>query len=386
MLENLNTAKKIINSPFGAPSVEVNGSETVVTTPGLFDGQDYAEFLVEAGLDPNKIELVSPPRISRWQVFDGSWRTAYKLVFKTIVADSELNLPLLYSQAKKAAAKQKAPKATNPDKALVILWSDLQVGKVASRGGTPELLIRVEESRQRILDYVKAEKPSRIVFCDVGDLIEGFSNAADMHQLRTNDLSIQAQIDVSTTIIWDTLKSLSTLCQDIAYLTVGSNHCQWRVNKQKVGTGLDDWGVHVGRTLARLSKEVGLPVKFYEPAEYDESLVHDVFGDNFHRLGLFHGHQASRPDGVPGWIMKQQFGNQAISAATIYASGHFHHLQVRELGNTERNTSRWWVQAKTMDNGSDWYRTSGGSGDSDVGVVCIPLQKGTEFKGTVLTF
>lgn len=383
MLENLNTAKPLENSPFGAPSVVIDGATGEATTPGLKEGQDYSEWLIDAGLDPNNIELVSPPRISRWQVYDGSWRTAYKLVFKVIDAETRIDLPLLYREAKKTKAP-KPPAKTNADKALVILWSDLQIGKVASRGGTKELLERVNATRDRIIAQVKADKPSKIVFADVGDLIEGFSNAADMHQLRTNDLSIMQQVDLATTIIWDTLKALSAHCDDIAYLTVGSNHCQWRVNKQKVGTGLDDWGVHVGRTLARLSQEVGLPVQFYEPQEWDESLVHDVFGDNFHRLGLFHGHQAARPDGVPGWIMKQQFGNQPISAATIYTSGHFHHLQVREMGNTERNSSRYWVQAKTLDSGSDWYRTSGGSGDSDVGCVCIPLEKGKEFQGTVL--
>ena len=385
MLENLNTSKPIENSPFGSPSVVIDGATGEATTPALKDGQDYSEWLIEAGLDPKNIELVSPPRISRWQVYDESWRTAYKLVFRVIDHTTQVNLPLLYSQAKKAKAP-KPPTKTNTDKALVILWSDLQVGKSASRGGTKELLERVNITRDRIIAQVKKDKPSKVVLADVGDLIEGFSNAADMHQLRTNDLSIMAQVDVSTTILWDTLKALSAHCDNIAYLTVGSNHCQWRVNKQKVGTGLDDWGVHVGRTLARLSQEVGLPIKFYEPNEWDESLVHDVFGDNFHRLGLFHGHQASRPDGVPGWIMKQQFGNQPISAATTYISGHFHHLQVRELGNTDRGTSRYWVQAKTMDAGSDWYRISGGSGDSDCGVVCIPLEKGKEFQGEVMVF
>ena len=384
MLENLHTAKPIQNSPFGTPSVVIDGSKGEAVTPGLLDGQDYSEWLIDAGMDPAKIEVVGNPRISRWQVYDGSWRTAYKFVFRVLDGE-DVNLPLLYKEAKRTKAP-KPPAKTNTDKALVILWSDLQVGKVASRGGTKELLLRVNATRERIIAHIKREKPSKVVLCDVGDLIEGFDNAADMHQLRTNDLSIQQQIDVSTTIIWDLLKALSAVTNEIDYLSVGSNHCQWRVNKQKVGTSLDDWGIHVARTLARLSQEVGLPVKFYEPAEWDESLVHDVFGDNFHRIGLFHGHQASRPDGVPGWIMKQQFGNQPISAATLYVSGHFHHLQVRELGNTDRNSSRYWVQAKTMDSGSDWYRTSGGSGDSDVGAVCIPLEKGKEFQGTVLVF
>lgn len=382
MLENLHTAKPIQNSPFGTPSVVIDGSRGEATTPPLLDGQDYSEWLVDAGMDPAKIEVVGNPRISRWQVYDGSWRTAYKFVFRVLDGE-DVNLPLLYKEAKRTKAP-KPPAKTNADKALVILWSDLQVGKVASRGGTKELLLRVNATRERIVAQAKRDKPSKIILCDVGDLVEGFDNAASGHQLRTNDLSIMQQVDVSTTIIWDLLKSLAAVTKEIDYLTVGSNHCQWRVNKQKVGTGLDDWGIHVGRTLARLSQEVGLPVKFYEPAEWDESLVHDVFGDNFHRIGLFHGHQAGRPDSVPGWIAKQQLGNQPISAATLYVSGHFHHLQLREIGNTERNTSRYWVQAKTLDSGSDWYRTSGGSGDSDPGCVVIPLEKGKEFQGTVL--
>ena len=381
MLENLNTAKKIENSPFGTPSVIIDGSKGEAVTPGLVEGQDYSEFLRDAGLDPDRVELTAPPRISRWQVYDGSWRTAYKLVFRVNEGEA-LNLPLLYAQAKKAKAP-KPPTKTNKDKALVIAWSDLQIGKTDSRGGIKELIERVNATRDRLIDLVKQQKPSKIVFADVGDLIEGFSNKADMQQLATNQLSIMGQVDLATTMIWDTLKALSAHCDDIAYLTVGSNHCQWRVNKQKVGTGLDDWGVHIGRTLARLSDEVGLPVKFYEPAEWDESLVHDVFGDKFHRIGLFHGHQANRPEGIPNWIQAQQLGNQPVSAATLFLTGHFHFLSVREMGNTERNTSRYWVQSKTLDSGSSWYRTTAGAGDSDPGLVVIPLTKGVEFQGEV---
>lgn len=369
------------NNPFGTPSVTIDGSQGEAITPGLKEGQDYSEWLRDAGLDPDKVELTTPPRISRWQVYDGSWRTAYKLTFR-VNSGEGVNLPLLYSQAKKAKAP-KPPVKTNQEKALVILWSDLQIGKQDHRGGHLELIQRVNETRERLVELVKKEKPSRIVFCEVGDLIEGFSNKADQQQLATNTLSLMSQIDLATTMIWDTLKDLSDRCDNIAYLTVGSNHCQWRVNKQKVGTGLDDWGVHVARTLARLSHEVGLPVQFYEPAEWDESLVHDVFGDNFHRLGLFHGHQANRPDGIPNWIQGQQLGNAPISSSTLFVSGHFHHLQVREIGNTERGSSRFWVQAKTMDSGSSWFRLQSGH-DSSTGVVVIPLEKEKEFQGTVL--
>lgn len=380
MLENLNTAKRLENNPFGTPSVTIDGSKGEAITPGLPEGQDYSEWLADAGLDPAKVELVSPPRISRWQVYDGSWRTAYKLVFRVNEGET-LNLPLLYSQAKKTKAP-KPPAKTNKDKALVIAWSDLQIGKTDHRGGIKELIERINATRDRLIDLVKREKPTHCVFVDVGDLIEGFSNAADMQQLATNQASIMGQVDLATTMIWDTLKSLSAHCDNIAYLTVGSNHCQWRVNKQKVGTGLDDWGVHIARTLARLSHEVGLPVKFYEPAEWDESLVHDVFGDGFHRLGLFHGHQANRPDGVPKFLEGSMMGNSPLASATTWLSGHFHHLQIRQIGTSDRGTSRYWVQAMTLDNGSTWFRNTSGH-DSDPGLVVIPLERNKEFKGEV---
>lgn len=378
MLENLNTAKKLENNPFGTPSVTIDGSQGEATTPGLKDGQGYDEWLRDAGLDPSQVELVSPPRISRWQVFDGSWRTAYKLVFRLINADQTVDLPLLYREAKKKAPKP--PAKTNQDRALVIAWSDLQIGKQDHRGGLPEFLERIEATKARLVDLAKKEKPAKIVFCDVGDLIEGFANQADMQQLATNSISMMGQIDLATTIIWDTLRSLSAHCDDIAYLTVGSNHCQWRVNKQKVGTGLDDWGVHIGRTLARLAQETGLPIKFYEPAEWEESLVHDVFGDGFHRLGLFHGHQANRPDGIPKFLEGSMMGNSPLASSTIWLSGHFHHLQCRQIGTSDRGTSRYWIQAMTLDNGSSWFKNNSGH-DSDPGLVVIPLIKGQEFKG-----
>jgi hypothetical protein len=264
-----------------------------------------------------------------------------------------------------------------------VLWSDLQVGKSASLGGTEELIARVTASTQRLVAHAKAVKPSRILFCDVGDIVEGFDNAANIAQLQSNTLSIMGQVDLAATMTYEAIKALSAVCDDIVYLTVGSNHCQWRVGKQRVGSPTDDWGVHIGRTLARLCKEVGLPVRFFEPQQHDESLAFDVFDDGFHILGMFHGHQAARPEAIPAWIKGQMFGNQAVTSATTFITGHFHHLKVTELGATPRGSSRYWIQAKTLDNGSDWYRLN--SGESAVpGLVTFTLQKETEFTGTVI--
>ena len=385
MLEDLSKpAPKVTVPDEYSPSVSFdgNGGEAVLPPVQGDNPVDIEGFLLEAGINPKEIEIVGEPRISRWQVarpfpLEPMWMTSVRIRWKRI--NPELSLPLLYKLAKKT--KPVTPKPVASGKALVVLWSDLQVGKVDHRGGVEALIYRVAETQVKLINKVKQVKPETIIFCDVGDTIENFGNAADMHQLQSNDLSIMQQVDLATSLAWETLKQLSKFAP-VKYLTVGSNHCQWRVNKQRVGKVTDDWGVHIGRTLARLSKEVGLDIEFFEPQQHDESLAYDIFGDKFHILGLWHGHQSPRPDQVPTWWRQQAFGKQPIHAATIGVSGHFHHLRVLELGSTPRGTSRFWVQASTLDNGSNWWRTTAGE-DSQPGLVCFELVKGIDFTGTV---
>jgi hypothetical protein len=385
MLEDLVTPAPKVQAPEGwSPSVVFDGDGGEATLPSV-EGDNPADidgFLRDAGIDPEQIEIVGEPRISRWQVarpfpLEPAWHTAVKVRWRR--KNSTIDLPLLYSLAKKT--KPTASKVGLADTALVVLWSDLQVGKVDHRGGVEALIARVAETQKRLLQLAKRTKPERIIFCDVGDSIEGFQNVADLHQLATNDLSLMQQVDLATSLAWETLKSLAKFAP-ITYLSVGSNHCQFRISKQRVGSATDDWGIHIGRTLARLSKEVGLDITFHEPAKSDESLAYDVFGDGYHVLGMVHGHQANRPEGIPDWWRKQSFGKQSVTAATVLVSGHFHHLRVQELGSTNRGTSRFWVQAATLDNGSNWWRLNSGE-DSTPGLVCFALHREQDFTGTV---
>jgi len=385
MLEDLSLpAEKVTVPQEYSPSVSFDGSGGEAVLPPVEGDKplDIEGFLIEAGINPKEIEIVGEPRISRWQVarpfpLEPAWMTSVRIRWRRI--NPEISLPLLYKLVK--STKPVTPKPVTPGKALVVLWSDLQVGKVDHRGGTEALILRVKETQNKLLQKIREQKPEKIIFCDTGDTIENFNNAADMHQLQSNDLSIMQQVDLATSLAWETLKLISKHAP-VVYLSVGSNHCQWRINKQRLGKMSDDWGIHIARTLARLSKEVGLPIEFREPAPHDESLAFDVFGDKFHILGLWHGHQSPRPDQVPTWWRQQAFGKQPVHAATIGVSGHFHHLRVLELGSTPRGTSRFWVQASTLDNGSNWWRTTAGE-DSQPGLVCFVLEREIDFTGTV---
>lgn len=382
MLDNLKPADKIQSKSKYKPGIEFDGSDGVAVTPGYdSEPENFDEFLIDAGLDPDSIDVIPPVRTSRWQQQkDGElvWLTSYRFNFKRKTAG--IDLPLLLAEANKKV--KLTPLKQTTDKALVILWSDLQVGKVDYRGNSETLVERVALMQQRIVAQLKREKPSRVVFADMGDTVENFSNAANMQQLQSNDLSIMEQVDLATTFAWQTLKLIVKLVPDVTYASIGSNHCQWRIGGQTVGKATDDWGVYIGRQLARLAQETELPIRFIEPQPHDESLALDVFGDGFHILGLVHGHQVQRPEGIGEWWKKQAFGRQPVSEATILCHGHFHHLRVTEMGSTQSGSSRFVIMASTLDNGSGWYKKRSGE-DSVPGLVTFILEKGTDFTGTV---
>lgn len=382
MLENLTPAVKKQSKAKYKPGIEFDGSEGTATTPGyVSEPENFDEFLIDAGLDPDGIEVIPPVRTSRWQQQkDGElvWLTSYRFTLRRKTAG--IDLPLLLAEAQKKV--KRTPLKQTTDKALVVLWSDLQVGKVDYRGNSQALIERVGLMQQRLVAQIKREKPSRVVFADMGDTVENFSNAANMQQLQSNDLSIMEQVDLATTFAWQTLKLIVKLVPEVTYASIGSNHCQWRVNGQTVGKATDDWGVYIGRQLARLAQETELPIKFLEPQPHDESLALDVFSDGFHILGLVHGHQVQRPEGIGDWWRKQAFGRQPVSEATILCHGHFHHLRVTEMGSTQTGGSRFVIMASTLDNGSGWYKKRSGE-DSVPGLVTFVLEQGVDFTGTV---
>ena len=386
MLENLEAAQKISLPSKAKPSVEFDGHEGFAVTPGYdSEPENFDDFLLDAGLDPSDIEVIPPVRTSRWQQQkDGElvWLTSYRFTFRK--KKSQIDLPLLLAEAKKKAKQPKAVGAAN--RALVVLWSDLQVGKVDLRGGTPALLERVELAKSRLLDLVKQEKPKKVIFVDVGDTVENFDNTAREAQRQSNDLSIMEQVDLATTLAWQTIRALAEKVESVTYASVGSNHCQWRLNGKPVGKATDDWGVFIGRQLARLAEETNSSnIRFLEPQPHDESLAVDVFDDQFHILGICHGHQVARPDRMPTWWRQQAFGAQPVSDASILVHGHFHHLRVQEMGSVDRVdrvASRFLIQASTLDNGSNWFRRFSGE-DSQPGLVVFTLEQGVDFTGTV---
>jgi hypothetical protein len=381
MLENLEPARKIPAPKDFRPGLEFDGNEGTATTEGLPEAPNFDEFLEQRGYSPDEYEIVGTPRTSQWQRWDGEWLTAYRFHFRRKVTD--LDLPTLYNLAKRTKTPKKHPKKAT-ERVFVICPADYQIGKGGSRGGHTESIQRIHASYELIEERLKAGKFDHIVIMDMGDVIEGVSNKADMEQVATNTLSPMQQTDLAASLLWDLVK-LATKHAPVTYGTVASNHCQYRVQKQRVGKpGEDDWGVVILQQLRRLATELKLPVeRWIIPQPHDEGFAFDVFGDGSHILGAIHGHQVSRPDGIPGFWQKAVFNSSYLAAVTTLITGHFHHHRCEQISGSE-GQERWWVQASTSDNGSDWYtRNNGAGGDSTTAITCFTLEKGKPFRGTV---
>jgi len=374
MLEQLEPAPKIQASPNFRPGIEFDGFEGEATTPGYSDKPDFDAFLLDAGFDPNEIEIIGNPRTSRWQKYDGDWLTSYRFNFRK--RNKDINLPALLAEAKKA--KPVTPKGGD-EKALVVCPADFQVGKTGSRGGTPELIARVYRSFTRIEAMAKAGKYERIYVLDLGDIIESVSNKASLNHLEGNDLSTMQQVDLAASLMFDLIKRLIKYAP-ITYGSIASNHCQNRMAGQQIGRpGLDDWGIVIAQQLRRLTKELQWDVDYLVPDPHDEGFA---FRYGANTVAVIHGHQTSRPEGIPKWWANATFGNQFAAAANLLLTAHYHHLRDEELSQHTDGGSKFWVQATTSDAGSDWFRLTNGM-DSSTGIVCLELDKYSLFNGSV---
>ena len=377
MLDNLKPAPKITAPSNFRPGVEFDGLEGTATTEGLPDQPNFDDFLRERGYPPEEYEIVGTPRTSQWQRYDGDWLTSYRFSFRKRA--SSVDLPALLAAARRS--KPLVSPKRDTDYALVICPADLQVGKTGSRGGTPELIERVMQSFTKLERLAKEKKYERIFILDMGDIIESVSNKASMNQLEGNDLSVPQQTDLAASLMFDLIKRMVKIAP-VTYGSVASNHCQNRVNGQQVGKpGLDDWGIVILQQLRRLTSELSWDVQYLIPQPYDEGFA---FQYGVNTIGVVHGHQVSRPDGIPKWWQSQTFDDTSWSAAcNTLITAHFHHLKVTELVQHAKGGSKYWVQCPTSDSGSDWYRNSGGGGDSSTGILCLELDKHTLFNGSV---
>ena len=341
-----------------------DGEQGTIVTGPIVGAQltDFREVLTQFGYDPESVEIVG--KINQWRKErpDGNWLTSY--FFGIQSKRDTVDLPALYAEARR---KPRSRVKTAPaDRATVIVISDPQIGKTGRRGGTPELLARMAEKRELLAPLLKSRKPSRILLADAGDGFEGFNSGGN--PMFTNDLSLAQQMDAYGAELYLFLE-LAHRYAPVDVAAVASNHTAWRNGKQNLGNPQDDLGLFVHKQVEKVARAAKLDATWHVPLPYDESVAINLLGTV---IGMVHGNQFGPGQSV-SWWEKQTFGAQAVASADVLLSGHYHSFSANVAGrNPVSQRMRWSLAAPTIDNGSDWYRTTAGR-DSDPGLLVFDV-------------
>jgi hypothetical protein len=343
---------------------EWDGSTGSVTTGLIEPTEKHEDLLRQFDYDPATVQIVGTVNQWRKQVADGSWRISY--FFKVQSKEKMLDLPALYAASAKVPRKVTKPPVTS--RVTVVVLADAQIGKVGSRGNSQDLLLRLADTRVRLAAHLKERRPESTVLAEAGDIFEGFNSGGN--PMFTNDLSLAQQIDVASTEIYEFIKTLSPHGR-VDVMATTSNHTAWRNGKQALGRPGDDLGLLAHKQVSKVTEAAGIDAVWHIPGMYDEAVIHNVGGTV---LGMVHGNQFS-PGAASKWWSQQQHGGQPIGAADVLVSGHYHHLRIEPTGrNPYTNRSKWWLQAPTLDNGSDWFRNIAGD-DSDPGLLVFDIDE-----------
>ncbi len=377
------------------PGVQyVDGRPDIITSPRVFDEasdqEDYERVVAGMGVpvpDGWALQLVEarfdPVAWTREEMFVDderseepgartkapavtrpAWRYRWRLVPDFVTALRDADFDKLQRMAKASGrGRPVVPKSTKTT--AVIDMADFQFGKVDVRGGTPELLERIEIAKLGKVAWVRKHKPAEIILLDGGDMMEGFESAPGSD--RTNDLSQVQQLRIMRRVMWDWIATFAKLTDDLKVVGVPSNHCRVRRGKETMGSPGDDYGIEniIACSDIAAANTTGAydHVQFIVPTEYDEAVAFPMVGGKI--FGAIHGHQFGSPEKAGDWLAKMALGRRPIGYADMVFVHHYHQFRQWTVGD-----DRWLFMAPTSDSGSSWFSNNQGS-ESRPGVMSV---------------
>lgn len=362
------TAQPTADEPKFTAKTEFDGRTGTIQTGALTDAPtDHRELLKKFGYDPDEVEIVGNPHISRWQTYDERWLASYKF---SIASKGLPDLDLDEMVRRAAEAKPAARMPTIP-RTLVWQGSDFQLGKIDGDGieGT---LARMVASRNRVIDRIIAESPEHVLLAFVGDCVEGSVSQGGRNMWRTG-LTITEQVRVWRRFLFDTVEAIAPLSPTLTVGVVNGNHDQ--AQREPVSTRADDgWATEGAIAVSDAIK--GQPayghVNIVVP-ERDKGYMTIGVGDSI--FTLLHGH-AFRRGKAKEWWESQAFYQDNSAGAHFMLHGHWHSTSMSQDG------PRTIMCSGTYDGGSAWYRDSTGAWARQGG-LCFTTA-GSEFFGLEL--
>jgi predicted phosphodiesterase len=336
--------------------------------PASVNTPEAEELLTEFDLDPNQW-VIKSVRKSRWQSASGEWLEAYKASLvpaHKVSADFDVD-DLVASIEKWKPSKVKE---TSGDLAFIFCPSDQQIGKKQGDIGTSttveRLLSLTEAGVHRLQELRKiGRKIGTVVLPLPGDHVEGnVSQNGRLQGLASSDLGLTEQTRVARRILMAQIKAFAPHCDRLIVPVVNGNHDE--VTRQVAADPADGWNVEIASAVQDACAENSAlsHVEFRFPEKSHQTLAVEICGVT---LGLFHGHQCG--SNVMKYLSEQSAGQTALGMADIWISGHYHNFKSMDVG------ARLWIQAPTVDPGSDWYRDRHGL-QSRPGILTLVIGEG----------
>lgn len=350
------------------PRMEIGTDGGFVISPATQAGNTPGaeEILRERGLDPEEWTVTSV-RKGSWQRYDGDWLESVRVnVVPARNIQRDFDLEELIDHIQKWRPEKGIKVATGLG-AYAHVGADKQLGKKSGSGGTDQTVKRIYEGTEKSLARFKGLQKmglsfGTIVLPELGDHVEGnVSQHGRLQGQASSDLGQTEQVRVARRTLLSQVKAFAPYAERLLIPVVNGNHDE--VTRQVAADPADGWNVEIASAVQDACAENPAlqHVEFRFPASGHQTLSVDVDGC---LLGLFHGHQFSRD--VEKYLNSQAMGQTAIGGADVWISGHYHHFKSQDVG------SRLWVQAPTVDPGSDWYRDRTGA-SSRPGVLTLVL-------------
>lgn len=300
---------------------------------------------------------------------DGSYE---KITWKPGAAERAEVKRLAYDDIAPLFSERPAPLPDRPRSGtLVVVISDMQIGKTDVRGGTKETVRAVRSAISGIA--LTATSYSEVIMVDCGDSTENFTNTVS--QAQTCDMGLVEQIRTAQGVLADAVRLLAQACPTVTYVAVPSNHCQVRAGigrSNRANIAADDYGLLIQSNIQMaLEGRTGFEgVGFLAPSPRLESLT--VRAQDGTVMGVTHGHAAGSKSRIADWFKGQAFGCVAgMQDARVLLHGHWHSFSVQTVGD-----SRQIVCAPTVDPGSSWFQNASGE-SSKPALLTFELGGGT---------
>ena len=362
-----------------APKLTVSGSTEAVNFQGLItgnpldptstDGGAFAKIFELAGLTQEDYELVQDTfKFSIWEQSaskpDGTRDLIPLYSYSGTFRKKNTSILTLADVTKHLTPRKRTvsllPSAKDPTDTFVISLADLQIGKVGSGGGTPELMDRLASVLGQVESHLQANpyQYAEIVLADAGDITEGFHNVAA--QAQTNDLSMTDQLRLAQRIVVEALKRFVPYAPKFTYAAVPSNHCRVRTtvgNKNSANAPDDDYGLLIfDNTRLALSDVPGYDhIAFVKPSKWEEAVTHTTADGTV--LGLVHGHQFGQSIKARDWLSGMVLGERSdLHKTHVLLFGHHHHFSLELAGHGQH-----LVGSPSLDNNSDWFSNVSGT-------------------------